>query len=215
LYETAHVHLQILNDTMRTLREAEAFTVSDLRIFRQEVGLQKTFSAVTAAKIAHALDASPQTATSSFGPRQHAVLSAPPAMAPDTGTSAPSPAPPPSSQTYQKGSWDSSMPSVPVNMGRAVPHPSSDFVPLPSLPAPSAGWSFVANVGLPRTGTTSFALAGALLGMRSRHSWCQKYTSWDSSCGLKPEAWLKPYARPRLTQCTQLHGMLCSDGAAL
>lgn len=65
---------------------------------------------------------------------------------------------------------------------RALPSTDTWLAPLPPLPAPEDGWSFLVNLGLPRTGTTSFALANAIVGMRARHSWCKHATSWNESC---------------------------------
>ena len=55
--------------------------------------------------------------------------------------------------------------------------------PLPPVARSSAStWVAVINVGLPRSGTTSFALASAMVGMRTVHSWCRSYPHWADSC---------------------------------
>ena len=61
---------------------------------------------------------------------------------------------------------------------------AQDELALPPLPpvAFNANWSFVVNLGLPRTGTTSFSLAAAMLGMRVRHVWCRRPWRWADTC---------------------------------
>lgn len=77
-------------------------------------------------------------------------------------------------------------------MCRASSVPAGDSrysYPLLEPVPPRRAWTFTANLGLPRTGTNSVALASALVGMRSRHGWCHNHTEWDSDCPKDKRHW--------------------------
>ena len=83
-------------------------------------------------------------------------------------------------------------------MSRSAEYGQAAHVPLPPLPVAAPGWSFLVNLGLPRSGTTSFAFANAIVGMRARHGWCQPHEAWDAPCARKPRQWPNPSGTSRV-----------------
>ena len=80
----------------------------------------------------------------------------------------------------------------------------------PALPpvGQSAPWSFVADLGLPRSGTTSFALACAFVGLRTRHGgWCTKHDddTWYKSCSHNLRAWPVPAKQPNVHKAIEIN----------